>query len=145
MQLPITIGVRRSRLLDIGLLFIVLLAVGAVLIFPQTTITQGLLLSTILILATLTWRQLSPALSAIRLERGGLISVAHGSETEFLPMLPLPGANIHPWLTVIRLKDETGKVWPVIVTVDSINRQDFRRFRVFMRWQADFKASNDDA
>lgn len=48
-------------------------------------------------------------------------------------------------MTVVKLKTEEACSKALIATVDSLNRQDFRRLRVFLRWQADFSAPNDDA
>ncbi len=88
---------------------------------------------------------MSPELSAIRLERAGQISIRGIREKDFLATQLLPGATVHPWLTIIRLKAGSGPRHTLIVTVDSLNRQDFRRLRVFLRWQADFNVPDDDA
>lgn len=145
MQFPIIIGLHRSRFLDIGLGFIALLASGVTFAFPQTTTIQLLIITAIWTSAGIAWRQLSPKCSAIRLERNGQISVVHHGENEFSPAELLPSATVHPWLTVFRLKAESGDAFSLVATVDSLKRQDFRRLRVFLRWQADFNALNDDA
>ena len=88
---------------------------------------------------------MSPELSAIRLERAGQISIRGIREKDFLATQLLPGATVHPWLTIIRLKADSGPRHTLIVTVDSLNRRDFRRLRVFLRWQADFNVPDDDA
>ena len=144
MQFPIIIGLHRSRFLDIGLGFIVLLASGVIFAFPQTTMIQLLIIIAIWAVAGIAWRQLSPKCSAIRLERSGQISIAHHGENEFSPAELLPGATVHPWLTVFRLKAVSGDTYTLVATVDSLKRQNFRRLRVFLRWQADFKPLNDD-
>ena len=145
MQFPITIGLRRSRFMDFGLLFVALLASVAALAFPQTTIIQLGICAVTWVAAGLAWRQLTPKFSAIRLERSGLVFVALSGKSEFLAAEILPGATVHPWMTVVKLKTEEARSHALIVTVDSLNLQNFRRLRVFLRWQAEFSAPNDAA
>ena len=145
MQFPITIGLHRSRFMDLGLLFVALLASVAALAFPQTTTIQFSVRAVIWVAAGLAWQQLTPKFSAIRLERSGQVFVALNGKSEFLGAEILPGATVHPWMTVVKLKTEEACSKALIATVDSLNRQDFRRLRVFLRWQADFSAPNDDA
>ena len=145
MQFPITIGLRRSRFLDAGLIMVTLLASGVTLKFPQTIAIQLLILAAIWVVMGVAWRQLSPKLSKIRLERSGRVSVIRRGESEFSSADFLPGATVHPWLTLLRLKTGAGDTCILIAAVDSLKRQDFRRLRVFLRWQADFNVSNDDA
>lgn len=143
MQFPITIGLRRSHFLDVSLGFVTLFASLVALGFPQSLALRLFFCGVIWVLATLVWWQLSLKFVAIRLERGGqvLISCDGG---EFLAAELLQGATVHPWLTVVRFKTEDARVRRLIATVDSLNRQDFRRLRVFLRWQADFSGLNDD-
>ncbi len=145
MQFPITIGLHRSRFLDLGFGFIALLASGVILTFPQSALFQLLIFTAIWVAAGIAWRQLSPKCSAIRLEHSGQISVVCHGTNDFLPAELLPDATVHPWLTVFRLKTESGDAFILFATVDSLKRQNFRRLRVFLRWQADFNALNDDA
>ena len=145
MQFPIIIGLHRSRFLDFGLGCIVLLASVVIFAFPQSAAIQLLIITATWVTAGIAWRQLSPKCSAIRLERSGQVSVVRHGENEFSLAELLPGATVHPWLTVFRLKTEFSKTCTMVATVDSLKRQDFRRLRVFLRWQADFNALNDDA
>ena len=145
MQFPITIGLRRSRFLDVGLISVALLASGVTLKFPQTTTVQLSIFTAIWVLAGGALWQLSPKFSKIRLERSGQVSVICRGESDFSSADFLPGATVHSWLTVLRLKTEAGDTRVLIAAVDSLKRQDFRRLRIFLRWQVDFNASNDDA
>lgn len=145
MQFPIMIGLHRSRFMDLGLLFVALLASVAALAFPQTTTIQFSVCAAIWVAAGLAWRELTPKFSAIRLERSGQVFVALNGKSEFLAAEILPGATVHLWMTVVKLKTEEAGSKALIATVDSLNRQDFRRLRVFLRWQAEFSAPNDDA
>ena len=144
MQFPITIGLHRSRFMDLGLLFVALLATVTALAFPQTTTIQFGICAVIWLAAGLAWRQLTPKFSAIRLERSGQVFVALNGKSEFLAAELLQGATVHPWMTIVKLKTEGTRAKVLISTVDSLNRQDFRRLRVFLCWQADFSAPNDD-
>lgn len=145
MQFPITIGLHRSRFLDVGVMLVALLASAATLVFPQSAAIQLLLFSAIWVAAGFAWWQLSPKLSAIRLERSGQVSIAHHGDNEFSAAELLPDATVHPWLTLVRLKIDENNFCTLIATVDTQKRQDFRRLRVFLRWQADFSGPADDA
>ena len=145
MQFPITIGLHRSRFLDLLVLFNALSASAAILLWPQAVGAQWLVLLATWSLAALAWRRLTPRFSVLRLERSGRISVASDSGTQFVAARLLPGASVHPWLTIIRLEMEGGQQSTLIAAVDSLKGDDFRRLRMFLRWQADFNASADDA
>jgi len=144
-QFPIIIGLHRSRFLDAG--FGMLLASAAVLIslWPQAEPFRLVALPAIALAGWLGWRQLAPALTAIRLESDGEISVMADGDTEFVAATPLPGAFVHPWLCVVRLKIPDGRVERVNATVGAINGQNFKRLRVFLRWRAKFNEPADVA
>lgn len=145
MQLPITIGLHRSRLLD-SLVFLSALLVSLVVIaFPQAVVIQGAVLLAVWCCAGHAWHRLSPQCLAIHLERTGHLSVALAGVEEFSMAELMPGAIVHPWLTIARLKTDGGRMCTLIATVDNLDREDFRRLRVFLRWQADFSVPNDDA
>ena len=64
----------------------------------------------------------------------------------FIAVTLLPGTTVHPWLTALRLRDDDGRVHRLVVLPDAMDRQDFRRLRVFLRWQAArVKPGNDVA
>jgi len=71
-----------------------------------------------------------------------MISLAAG-DGDFVPAQLLPGAAVHPWLTVLRLRNAAGRVCVLCLTVDSLKKEDFRRLRVFLRWRADFSGADD--
>lgn len=145
MQFPITIGLHRSRFLDVMVLMTALLASVVIQSVQSTPLIRACLFVAILILATLAWRALTPTIKTIRLERNGDIFIAHVGESDFVQATPKPGATIHPWLTVIRLITADGRSVLLIAAVDSQNKADFRRLRMFMRWQANFNGLSDDA
>jgi toxin CptA len=144
-QFPIIIGLHRSRFMDAAVLMTALLATAAIVGFPRAHSIQAVLLLITWGLAMLAWRQLKPTIMAIRLERNGHLLIARSGETEFLPAEPEPGATVHPWLTVLHLKTEDGFCTTLIAAVDSLKREDFRRLRMFLRWQAKFSVPGDDA
>jgi len=144
-QFPITIGLHRSRILDALLLMVVVLDIAAILGFDCTAAVRAGLFFAIVVLATLAWRGLTPAIGTIRLERNGDISITRTGDKDFVPAVPEPGATIHPWLTVIRLSTADGCTATLIATLDSQSKADFRRLRMFMRWQANFSEPSDDA
>jgi toxin CptA len=142
-QLPITIGLRRSFLLDILVGIGALLASAGILFFPRTIIWQAILLLLVWLFAAQAWRDLRPIFSAIRLERDGRLLVCRPDDQEFSTTGLLLGATVHPWLTVVRLNTEEGGCASLILTIDSLKPVDFRRLRVFLRWRAVFNASGD--
>ena len=145
MQFPIIIGLRRSRFLDAMLLIVVILVNAAILSFQcSPSILLGLLFAN-LALAGLAWLSLRPTIKTIRLERNGDIFIMRVGDNDFLRATPRAGATIHPWLSIIRLTTEDGRTATLIATVDSQNRADFRRLRMFMRWQANFSEPTDGA
>ena len=138
MQFPITIGLHRSRILDVILCLIVMLAVVSSLAYQTSALICAGLIAAILILATLAWRALVPTIKAIRLERNGDILMARAGQHDFALVSPEPGATIHPCLTVIRLRTAEGRTDTLLATIDRVSQADFRHLRMFMRWQANF-------
>lgn len=145
MQFPITIGLHRSRILDTALLVVVVALGATVLAFPIGLPFRLACLIAICLLAAQIWRRLSPRLSAIRLEKAGQLGILPAGADEFHVATLLPGATVHPWLSVVRLQTDDGRIYTLIVAPDSASRQDFRRLRVFLRWRADFSGLGDGA
>lgn len=138
MQLPIIIGLHRSRILDAVLLLAGALAIAVWLLWPQVFALR--LAGVVLILGGLLYlrRQLEPKLGVLKMDRDGAISGAPSVNHELIPLYALPGAIVHPWLTVVRFQDDDARRYVVITTVDSMCPDDFRRFRVFLRWRVKF-------
>ena len=138
MQFPIHIGLRRSRILVTILIVIVLSVLGVGFYFLPYWPLKWVLCLLVGCFALMTWQKLKPKISEIRLEREGGISIRSGDQQEFSLASIQPNATVHPWLTVFRLSTESGDIFTLIATVDTLNQQDFRRLRVFLRWRADF-------
>ncbi|HQU79979.1 MAG TPA: hypothetical protein PLU47_10995 [Azonexus sp.] len=136
MQFPIHIGLRRSRFLEAAVVSITLLTSGVTLALPWSTTARATSFLLVLIAGGLAWRRLGPTLSAIRLERAGQILVVVAGNAEFAEAELLAGATVHPWLTVVRLKTQDERTHLLITAVDSMKPEDFRRLRIFLRWQA---------
>jgi toxin CptA len=143
-QFPITIGLHRSRILDAIVVLVALAAITAILGFQCSPLLRAGLFIAVLVLAIQTWYSLTPSIKAIRLERAGDIFIALVGESDFVQAAPKPRATIHPWLSIIRLATVDGQTATLIATVDSQNAADFRRLRMFMRWQANFSELSDD-
>ena len=142
MQFPITIGLRRSRFID---LLIVLMAAISLLVIASFPVDPGICAGLMLmatVIGVWSWRQNQPAVWALRLEKDGRIALAGRGQHVFVPAECLPGATVHPWLAVLRLKTRDGAKFLLFLAPDSLGKDDFRRLRVFLRWRADF--SGDD-
>ncbi len=144
MQLPITIGLHRSRILDVLIFLFALIGSGANLAFSSKPLIQFLLLILVWAVSALAWRQLSTHVSQLRLGSNGEIALLRPGNDAFEAAHILSAATVHPWLTVFRLETVAGPAYTVIVTVDSLKADNFRRLRVFLRWRADFSVPDDD-
>ncbi|MCG2577563.1 hypothetical protein LZ012_11205 [Dechloromonas sp. XY25] len=144
MQFPITIGLHRSRILDGVLLASAALAVGAFAAWPQALFVRLAGVAATGVSCYLAWRQLKPDPCFIKLDRSGRIFASQDLNAEFRSMDILSGASVHPWLTVVRFRDESGKRRTVLATADTMNQEDFRRLRMFLRWRAKFSGSVSD-
>ena len=138
MQFPIIIGLHRSRILDGALLLLVGLVSAALLAWPAAIEIRLANLSLAMGLGGLAFWKLKPAFNRVRLDRSGLIAMCLPGQSEFVALRLLPGATVHPWITVLRLRDERDKSHLLVVTRDMTNKSDFRRLRVFLRWRAKF-------
>jgi len=144
-QLPMVIGLHRSRFLRAALVAVAALAGVATLALPWAPDVRVANFAAIVIVAGLAWRRLAPGVSAIRLEQAGQIFLAATANSEFVEADLLAGATVHPWLTVIHLKTADQRKHLLIVAVDSMKAEDFRRLRVFLRWRAEFSVPAGDA
>lgn len=144
MQFPITIGLHRSRFLVGVFVLLVLLTILVLVIFQRSTAIFAAISLLVAVLLVWLWRYRQPCCPAIRLEANGVISLPTG-DGDFSSVQLLPGATVHPWLTVLRLRGADGHIRVLCLTVDSLKREDFRRLRVFLRWRADFSGVDDAA
>jgi len=136
-RLPITLELRRSRWQAAVLLALAVLASLVALFFPHPLPLRAALLLLVWSIAFWAWRRLTPPFAGLRLEADGTIQTAATGQG-FAPASILPGATVHPWLTVLRLELADGQRRALLVTKGSVNSDDFRRLRVFLRWRATF-------
>jgi len=106
-QFPITIGLHRSRFLVGAFVFLVLLTVLVLFLFQRSTAIFAAISLLLAVLLAWLWRYRQPRCPAIRLEASGVISLLSG-DGEFAAAQLLPGATVHPWLTVLRLQGADG-------------------------------------
>lgn len=145
MQLPIIIGLRRSSFVEAGLLLLGALLALLVVAAPYPKTWRAIAGVACWLGLVWAWRRSRPSLLALRLEQSGGIAVSRGGQEGFVAAELLPGATVHPWLTVFRTKLADGQRLAVVVAVDSMAAEDFRRLRVFLRWRAKFTGVGDDA
>ena len=135
----------RSRFLDMAIALAALLAFLAIVYFPAALAIKVVLIVGLSLIAMLGWNQLTPNYSAIRFDASGEVSACQHHSDSFETLTLLPGATVHHWLTIFRLQNERGQVRTVIATVDSLNAENFRQLRVYLRWLANFSEQDDDA
>ncbi len=145
MQFPILVGLRRSRLLDRILLGLFALVSLSIYVYPVAWHWRLLLFFLLCTGAVHAWRSLLPAILKLRLERDGSLRVLCRSSDDWLRASCKPEMMVHPWLTVIRLQTESGMLFSLPITVDSMTTEDFRRLRVFLRWQFGASGLDDSA
>jgi len=142
-QLPIVIGLRRSRFLASLILIAAFVGVATVFAWPQPFPVRLVVLAVIASASALAWRRTIPPCIALRLERNGAIAVQYVAGGEFLTAERLPGGFAHPWLAVFFWRGAAGRVKALTVAVDSTNAADFRRLRLFLRWAGNSEGPTD--
>lgn len=144
MQFPVNIGLRRSRLLHRTLWLSALAGAITAFLIPESLMWQLGLLALIGVLTASARARLDPPFDQIRFLANGQIEVAD-DQAGFRPVSLLPGQTVHPWLTVFRLEENGLGPHALVITVDSLSTQDFRRLRVLLRWQPTVKSLPDAA
>ena len=135
MQLPTTIGLRRSCLVDGILLVSTVVGLLALAFAAWSPVTSFLLTVVTLLAGVSAAHALTPRIRVLRIAEDGRVSCLAAGEPEFSTVRVLPGATAHPWLTVIRLAHAEGKLL-IVVAPDSAAPDEFRRLRVWLRWRA---------
>lgn len=144
MQLPIVIGLHRSRILACSL-WVAWGLVAVVAALSPIAMFSKLLIGGVSCWVVFAARKgLQPLVREIRLECDGQISVSL-NDGAFCVARCLPRAVVHPWLTVLRLEVDGGARYTVLFTVDTLEPDIFRRLRVFLRWKASFNECVDGA
>jgi len=143
-RFPITVGLRRSRL--IGGVLPVLTAIGLIAIerVAWPPVASWLVAVALVLAAFAAARGLRPRIETLRIDEDGSLSGLAIGASEFSPVRLLPGATAHPWLTVMRLAHAQG-IWLIVVAPDCVAPEDFRRLRVWLRWRASVSDGSDDS
>lgn len=139
------IGLHRSRILA-GLVAIsAIVAAAALSMLPRSTQNLPVFWLLWLFACLLAIHGLRPVRYVIRLERSGSVSLQNGPDTVWEEAKFGATLFVHPWLTVFRLQTTAGAARTIVVTVDSLPAEDFRRLRVFLRWRLSVSAPDDGA
>jgi len=143
-RFPLTVGLRRSRI--IGGVLLVSTAIGLIAIesVAWPPVASWLLAVVTLLVALAAARALRPRIRTLRIDEDGGISGLVIGASEFSPARLLPGASAHPWLTVMRLAHAEG-MWLIVVAPDSVAPDEFRRLRVWLRWRASLSDGSGDS
>lgn len=137
MHFPMTIGVRRSSFLAFAVL-LVHVAANFFLFLPDWPVALPAVGSILLLISGLfSRRQCLPKIQGLRLLADGRLECRFPGEEMFHIAELLPGATVHPALTVLSLQCE-GKALSVVLLPDSVPVDDYRRLRVWLRWRASF-------
>jgi toxin CptA len=144
-QFPITIGLHRSRFQRLVLFLFAVVTTAVITAYPRSTGIFTLFLVACWGLVFLANHRLTPRFKSIRLERDGRIAALRFNQLDPEPMRLLPGATIHPWLVAFRLASQDGKKYSILLTADTLQADEFRRLRVFLRWRAKISGSDGDA
>ena len=144
MQFPITIGLHRSRFWRRGLIGLALLAFGLGWFFPVVWPLRLAYWCLVAGLFGLAWRSsgLVGAGHCLRLQATGELYFLQGGQAldDATAVSVLASSVVHPWLSVLHLKAPTGERHNLVLWPDSLNPDDFRRLRVFLRWRLAFSA-----
>ncbi len=139
------IGLHRSRILNgLFVLVSVLAAIGLAML-PRSTGNLPLFWLLWLLASLITVFSMQPAHLTIRLENTGALSARVMTDDPWETATLGETLFIHPWLTVFRLQLANGKRQHIVLTFDSLSAEDFRRLRVFLRWQRRVNVPNDGA
>ena len=139
------IGLHRSRILA-GLVAIsAMVAAAGLSLLPRSTQNLPVFWLLWLFACLLAIHGLRPVGYVIRLERSGSVSLQNRPDATWGEAKLGATLFVHPWLTVFRLQTTAGAASTIVVTVDSLPAEDFRRLRVFLRWRLSVSAPDDGA
>jgi len=135
-QFPITVGLHCSRFLLALLCLVHALAIISILATPWSIVWRLGLVVVCMAALVLALHSARVPVSALQLSRDGRLLASNGDLPEFESCSLLPGAYIHPLLTVFRITIGDGSVRTILVLPDSMAAEDARRLRLFLRFQA---------
>ena len=134
MEIPIRIGLRRSRLLSWLLVVLHVLAAGSLFLAPWPAVARYSLMALVVLSA---WHTLQPpTIVGLRLgENGEFGFLSPGGD--FLPVTVQPDSAVFSWLIVLRVR-KVGqcRVHSLALFRDSMAAEQFRLLRLWLRWLA---------
>jgi toxin CptA len=129
---PIEINLKPSRALIAALSAMHLLAIAAVWVLSWPIATSF----TVLVLVSFTWCWRRKWAVTLKINvKGELLLQQDG---DWLEVKVLASSLVLPYLTVLNLK-LPGRRWPlnIVLLPDSLDAQDYRKLRVWLRWGQD--------
>ena len=142
---PVEATLTSSRLLAAALMSMHGLCALLVLLMPLGWALRLVLLTAFA--ASLAYHWLRDVLRRLPNSVHGLHVAADGTfsvrlrQGDWEPAEVLGTSFVKPWLTVLNLKLEGRRfMLPVVLLPDALNREDFRRLRVWLRWSRDDSA-----
>ena len=135
MHFPIFIGVRRSSFLAKAVIALHAVAAGVLFVPDWPLVVPAISSLILLLMAVRAWRIGTPQIDALRLFADGHLEYRLVGETRFLAAEVLPGATVHPVLTLVRIVCD-GRTQSIAFLPDSATVEEHRRLRIWLRWCA---------
>ena len=129
------VNVRPSRTLAGAVAALHLLAGAAILAAALDWPYRAALLCTVAASLVLSLRRRQGAV--LRCQDDGGLAIRRGDD--WAPVRLLPDTLVWPWLAVLRYRIDERRATTLAVLPDSLEKDDFRRLRVWLRWGAETK------
>ena len=133
MQFPISLGLRRSKLLVFLLVFLHAVAAVGVGVLPWALVWRGLLL--VLVGGSLAVSLRSSGIAGLCLAARDRLEcvLADGRR---VPVRVLPDSTVYSWMIILRLRLDTGRARALVLMPDQATRDELRCLRLWLRWQS---------
>jgi hypothetical protein len=137
-EIPIRIGLRRSRLLSWLLVVLHVLAAGSLFLTPWPAVVSYSLLPPVVLSA---WRTLQPStIVGLRLAENGELGFL-SPDGDLRSVTVQPDSAVFSWLIVLRVREfGQGRLHSLVLLRDSMSVEQFRLLRVWLRWLANPQA-----
>ena len=137
MPFPLTVKVRRSRILDRALIAVVLAGLFAVCVVPWVPTLRASLAVAFVLAGVVAYRALTPRVVGLSIGEDGNIACQVPGSGGFVEVHLMHRTTAHPWLTVVRLAGTNFRVTAVLAP-DAADADALRYLRVWLRWRAQF-------
>jgi hypothetical protein len=132
-RFPVVIRLHGSRILPAAVIGAAVLAVLSLMAWLPDLTKAWAAVPIVGLVAGLALMNQRSAPSALMFLADGTLQVADRPDGPFLHVTILPGGIAHPWLTIMRYRRDAAKAERIIVAVDSLSGDDFRRLRILLR------------